>query len=197
MRGQKYADNDVPSSVPAAEELKAALFPMTCRPITTSQSVTQLFSLPGVFLFLGSVLCAVASGSPEPHAFPPSRYDIMIASSPFALATRAAEPGPDAPNPFADLVVATLAQINDPVTGTHDIVSVRSRADQSAFFTLEGNKPNRDGFEIARIEWSDRVGETKVVIKKGAQIGTLEFDKSGIVAPPARQKAPLPVRRGR
>jgi hypothetical protein len=120
----------------------------------------------------------------------------MIASSPFALATRAAGPAPDAPNPFADLVVATLAQINDPVTGARDIVTIRSRADQSTF-TLEGNEPNHDGFQIARIDWSDRVGETKVVIKKGAQIGTLEFDKSGIVAPPARQKAPLPVRRGR
>jgi len=169
---------------------------MTCRPITTSQKVTQRFSLPGVFLFLGSVLCAAASGSPEPHAFPPSRYDIMIASSPFALATRAAEPGPDAPNPFADLVVATLAQINDPVTGTRDIVTVRSRADQSTFFTLEGNEPNRDGFEITRIEWSDRVGETKVVIKKGTQTGTLEFDKSGIVTLPARQKVSPGVRSG-
>ena len=53
-----------------------------------------------------------------------------------------------------------------------------------------------DGFAIASIEWSDKVGETKVTISKDGQFCTLTFNQAEISKPVPKQPgaaAPAPV----
>jgi hypothetical protein len=125
-----------------------------------------------------------------PQPLPSSRYDKMIDASPFALATKAEAPVDKGPGPFVHLNVATIAQFKDPDGKTRDVVTFKSRADQSTF-TLEGNEPNKEGYQIAGIEWSDRVGKTKVTLKKGTEFGTVEFDQANVTGPaqPANPQA--------
>jgi hypothetical protein len=125
-----------------------------------------------------------------PASLPSSRYDKLIEASPFALATKTEAPVEKGPGPFVHLFVATIAQFKDADGKTRDMVTFKSRADQSTF-TLEGNEPNKEGYQIAGIEWSDRVGETKVTLKKGTEFGTVEFDKANVTGPaqPANPQA--------
>jgi hypothetical protein len=142
-------------------------------------------------LFLAIVACAACGYAAQdilPAALPSARYDKMIEASPFALATKTEAPVDKGPGPFVHLTVATIAQLKDPDGKTRDIVTFKSRADSSTF-TLEGNEPNKEGFQIAGIEWSDRVGETKVTLKKGTEFGTVEFDKANVTGP-AQQANP-------
>ena len=126
--------------------------------------------------------CAFAVQDALPTPLPSGRYDKMIEASPFALATKTEAPPEKGPGPFVHLHVANIAQFKDPDGKTRDIVTIKSRADQTTF-TLEGNEPNKEGFQIAGIEWSDRVGETKVTLKKGTEFGTIEFDKANVTGP--------------
>jgi hypothetical protein len=153
-------------------------------PVRATANVSFLCALFACFCARATV--AVSADNVELRTFPASRYAPLIAASPFALDTRAIAPPVDEPNPFADFVIVTLAQIHDPATGTHDIVTIRSRKEPPTFWTLEGKTPNCEGIQVTRIDWSERVGETKVVIKKGAQMGTVEFDKAAMhpTAPP-------------
>jgi hypothetical protein len=107
----------------------------------------------------------VSADNVELRAFPASRYAPLIAASPFALDTRAIAPPVDEPNPFADFVIVTLAQIHDPATGTHDIVTIRSRKEPPTFWTLEGKTPIAKGFKsrgsIGPSVWAKRKWSSK------------------------------------
>ena len=133
---------------------------------------------------------AVAAQSILPEALPAGRYEKLIESSPFALAT-AAEPVKEAgPGPFAHLYVAAVAQLKDATGKVEDVVTIKSRSDQTSF-TLAGTEA-KDGFQIATIEWSDRVAATKVTLKKGSEFGTIEFDQANAKGPPQPPPGPSP-----
>jgi hypothetical protein len=142
--------------------------------------------MKSVALVSATIACTTSAFAVQevlPQPLPSARYDKMIEASPFALATKTEAPVEKGPGPFVHLTVATIAQLKDPDGKTRDIVTFKSRADSSTF-TLEGNEPNKEGFQIAGIEWSDRVGETKVTLKKGTEFGTVEFDKANVTGPP-------------
>jgi hypothetical protein len=156
-------------------------------------SPPRLFSVMNAIpLFLAGALLAepaFAAHTVLPEPLPASRYEKMIESSPFALATATAAPAEKGPGPFANLFVSAIAQLKDADGKVQDVVTIKSRGDQSTF-TLVGNDANKDGMQLASIEWSDKVGATKVTLKKGTEFGTVEFDQANLQGP--SQPAPVP-----
>jgi len=110
------------------------------------------------------------------------RYQSMVQRSPFAVATAVAPPVAG-PSFGKDLYVANAAKSPD-----GDMVTIASTTDKD-FKKYLGTKAPMDGYSIARIAWSDKVGETKVTIAKDGQEVTLGFNQM-IVAQPLPNQAP-------
>jgi hypothetical protein len=111
----------------------------------------------------------VADDVPKPYTF--ARYQAMMDRSPFAVATAVAAPAAT-PNFAKDLYVANAAHSKD-----GDFVTVASSADKNFKKYLSTNAPE-DGYTITNIEWSDKVGATKVTISKDGQTATLTFNEA-------------------
>ncbi|MDP9253575.1 MAG: hypothetical protein M3O66_01330, partial [Verrucomicrobiota bacterium] len=128
--------------------------------------LAMLASLGSVFLS-GNVFAA----DDLPKALNFSRYASMLNHSPFAVATAVA--GPAATPDFAkDLFIANAAHSPE-----GDLVTLASSTDNN-FKKYLTSKDGVDGYSIANIEWSDRVGETKVTISKDGQFATLSFNQA-------------------
>jgi hypothetical protein len=106
-----------------------------------------------------------------PKAFEFARYQAMLDNSPFAIATAVAAPAPT-PNFAKDLYVANAAHSKD-----GDLVTIASNADKNFKKYLKTDAPE-DGYSITGIEWSDKVGATKVTISKDGQTATLTFNEA-------------------
>src|ERR1700719_1135745 len=106
-----------------------------------------------------------------PKAFTFARYQAMMDRSPFAVATAVAAPSAT-PNFAKDLYVANAAHSKD-----GDLVTIASSADKNFKKYLTTNAAE-DGYSIANIEWSDKVGATKVTIAKDGQTATLTFNEA-------------------
>ena len=111
----------------------------------------------------------LADDVPKPFEF--ARYQQMLDRSPFAIATAAAVPAPT-PNFAKDLYVANAARSKD-----GDLVTIASSADKNFKKYLKSNEP-QDGYSITNIEWSEKVGATKVTIAKDGQTATLTFNEA-------------------
>lgn len=110
-------------------------------------------------------------GDDLPKAFTLARYQAMMDRSPFAVATAVALPSAT-PNFAKDLYVANAAHSKD-----GDFVTIASSADKNFKKYLSTNQPE-DGYVISKVEWSDKVGETKVTITKDGQVATLAFNEA-------------------
>jgi hypothetical protein len=106
---------------------------------------------------------------PKPFTF--ARYQAMLDRSPFAVATAVAAPSAT-PNFAKDLYVANAAHSKD-----GDFVTIASSADKNFKKYLTTNAAE-DGYSITNIEWSDKVGATKVTIAKDGQTATLAFNEA-------------------
>jgi hypothetical protein len=106
---------------------------------------------------------------PAPYTF--ARYQAMLDRSPFAVATAVAAPAAT-PNFAKDLYIANAAHSKD-----GDFVTIASSADKNFKKYLSGNTPD-DGYSITNVEWSDKVGATKVTIAKDGQTATLTFNEA-------------------
>ena len=95
----------------------------------------------------------------------------MVDQSPFAIATAAALPEAT-PNFAKDLYVANAAHSPE-----GDLVTIASTSDQNFKKYLTTKEPV-DGYGIANIEWSERVGATKVTISKDGNFATLTFNET-------------------
>jgi hypothetical protein len=122
-------------------------------------------------------LCVLAGpfcGSAE-DVLPPQygfdRYAGMVDHSPFAIATAVAAPAAT-PDFAKDLYVANAARSPE-----GDMVTIASTSDRNfkKYLTTKGPV---DGYSIANIEWSDRVGETKVTISKDGNFATITFNQA-------------------
>ena len=100
-----------------------------------------------------------------------SRYEPMLKHSPFAVATAGA-PVAGTPDFAKDLYVANAGH-----SETGDFVTIASTTDRDfkEYLTTSGMV---DGYTIPNIQWSDRVGETKVTIAKSGQYATLSFNEA-------------------
>ena len=122
-----------------------------------------------LLLLLGLPLrMVVADDLPKPFSF--ARYQAMMDRSPFAVATAVAPAA--APNFAKDLYVANAARSKE-----GDLVTIASSTDKNFKKYLTTNTPV-DGFSISNIEWSDKVGATKVTIAKDGQFATLGFNEA-------------------
>ena len=142
----------------------------------------------------GTLLCLTSSGLakddlPTTQKF--ARYEPMVKRSPFAIATAGA-PIPSAPDFAKDLYVANAAHSPD-----GDFVTIASTTDKNLKEYLNTKETVR-GYSISSIQWSDKVGETKVTITKDGQFATLTFNEALLSqaiqnpAPTAAQPPPPP-----
>jgi hypothetical protein len=144
------------------------------------------FTLLAIFALLGAIHSEAADVLPSRFNF--DRYSTMEKQSPFAIATAVALPAAT-PNFAKDLYVANAA-----ASPEGDLVTIASTSDQNFKKYLTTKEPV-DGYSIANIEWSDRVGATKVTISKDGNFATLTFNEAllsqrGPNRPP--QMRPLP-----
>ena len=124
--------------------------------------------------FLGVTRALAADDLPKPMSF--ARYNPMIDHSPFAVATKVA-PVAAAPDFAKDLFIANAAKSPD-----GDLVTLQSSSDRN-FKEYLTTKAAVHGFSISNIEWSDRVGATKVTIAKNGQFATLSFNEALVKEP--------------
>src|SRR5207247_5306003 len=120
-----------------------------------------------------------------PPRFNFDRYSAMLDRSPFAVATAVALPSATAD--FAkDLYVANAARSPE-----SDMVTIASSSDQNFKKYLSTRQPV-DGYSIASIEWSDRVGATKVTISKDGKFASITFNEA-LLSQPAPNAPPVPA----
>src|ERR671930_506529 len=99
------------------------------------------------------------------------RYSKMVDQSPFAIATAVAAPAAT-PDFAKDLYVANAARSPE-----GDMVTLASSSDHN-FKKYLTTKAPVDGYSIANIEWSERVGATKVTISKDGNFATITFNQA-------------------
>src|SRR5438270_8672773 len=135
-------------------------------------------------LAIAPVSLLLADDLPKPFGF--ERYQGMMDRSPFAVATAGAAPSAT-PNFAKDLYVANAAHSKD-----GDLVTIASSADKNFKKYLTTNAAE-DGYTITNIEWSDKVGATKVTIAKDGQTATLTFNEALLKQTIAGQAPQMPV----
>src|SRR6058998_3374733 len=126
-------------------------------------------TLASILVLLGATYSEAADVLPQQYNF--DRYSKMVDQSPFAVAT--AEAAPAATPDFAkDLYIANAARSQD-----GDMVTIASMSDHNFKKYLTTKEPV-DGYSVANIEWSDKVGATKVTISKDGNFATLTFNQA-------------------
>jgi len=147
-------------------------------------------ALMSVFALLGAITGRGDEVLPPRFNF--DRYSAMVDHSPFAIATAVALPAAT-PDFAKDRYVANAARSPE-----GDMVTVASSSDQNFKKYLTTREPV-DGYSIASIEWSDRVGATKVTISNEGKFATLTFNQALLSqraspnAPPAPGQMPQTV----
>src|SRR6516164_263152 len=106
-----------------------------------------------------------------PAQFNFGRYSKMVDHSPFAVATEVAAPAAT-PDFAKDLYIANAARSPE-----GDMVTLASTSDHNFKKYLTTREPV-DGYSIANIEWSDKVGATKVTISKDGNFATITFNQA-------------------
>jgi hypothetical protein len=119
---------------------------------------------------LFGVICVQAEDV-LPPLFTYDRYSKMVDNSPFAIASAVAAPAAT-PDFAKDLFVANAARSSE-----GDLVTIASTSDHNfkKYLTTKGSV---DGYSIANIEWSERVGATKVTISKDGNFATITFNQA-------------------
>jgi hypothetical protein len=111
-----------------------------------------------------------------PPQFNFDRYSKMVDHSPFAIATAMAAPAAT-PDFAKDLYIANAARSPD-----GDMVTLASTSDHN-FKKYLTTREAVDGYSIANIEWSDKVGATKVTISKDGNFATITFNQALLSQP--------------
>ena len=142
-----------------------------------------LFMLISIFAVPGAITGRADDVLPPRFNF--NRYSAMVDHSPFAIATAVALPSATAD--FAkDLYVANAARSPE-----GDMVTIASSSDQNFKKYLSTKQPV-DGYGIASIEWSERVGATKVTISKDGKFASITFNEA-LLSQPAPNAPPVPA----
>ena len=150
-----------------------------------------------ILVLLGATYIDAENVLPPQYNF--DRYTKMLDQSPFAVATAVAAPAAT-PDFAKDLYIANAAR-----SQAGDMVTIASTSDHNFKKYLTTKEPV-DGYSIANIEWSEKVGGTKVTISKDGNFATLTFNQAllsqspgggagarGLVAPAAPVPNPAGV----
>src|SRR5438876_2877840 len=122
-----------------------------------------------ILVLLGATYSEAADVLPQQHDF--DRYSKMVDQSPFAIATAVAAPAAT-PDFAKDLYIANAARSQD-----GDLVTIASTGNHNFKKYLTTKEPV-DGYSISSIEWSDKVGQTKVTISKDGNFATLTLHQA-------------------
>jgi hypothetical protein len=129
-----------------------------------------------VISFLSILMLSLSGGAHAADVVPKrtefGRYQAMLDHSPFAVATAAALPAAT-PNFAKDLYIANAARSPE-----GDLVTLASASDRNFKEYLSTRQPNEHGYGIANIEWSEKVGQTKVTISKDGQFASISFNQA-------------------
>jgi hypothetical protein len=125
--------------------------------------------IASMLVLLGATYSQAEDVLPPQYDF--DRYSKMMDQSPFAVATAVAAPAAT-PDFAKDLYIANAARSQD-----SDMVTIASTSDHNFKKYLTTREPV-DGYGIANIEWSDKVGGTKVTISKDGNFATLTFNQA-------------------
>ena len=126
-------------------------------------------TLVTIIAIAGAIYSRAEDVLPPQYNF--DRYSKMMDQSPFAIASAVAAPAAT-PDFAKDLYIANAARSQD-----GDLVTLASTADHNFKKYLSTKEP-MDGYSIASIEWSDKVGQTKVTINKDGNFATLTFNQA-------------------
>jgi hypothetical protein len=134
----------------------------------------------------------VRAGDVVPKRTEFARYQAMLDHSPFAVATAEALP-PTTASFAKDLYIANAARSPE-----GDMVTLASASDKNFKEYLTTREPNPHGYGIANIEWSDRIGATKVTISKDGQFASISFNQALLSVTPGAASstgftAPQPI----
>lgn len=137
-----------------------------------SNDMSKLVKYPLALIFILALL-GIHTQAEEvlPQQFNFDRYSKMVDHSPFAVATEVAAPAAT-PDFAKDLYIANAARSPD-----GDIVTLASTSDHN-FKKYLTTKESVDGYTIANVEWSDKVGATRVTISKDGNFATLTFNQA-------------------
>lgn len=125
---------------------------------------------------------ALAAENVVPTAFPADRYAPIVEKSPFALATPLAPPPPPPSASFAANWFLT-AVAKDPEG--RDFVTIKAQ-DGSVHFSLGSGETDASGVSLASVDWSETMGKSTAIIKKGVETAKLIFSQTEMTpAPPA------------
>jgi len=122
-----------------------------------------------MLVLLGATYSQAEDVLPPQYDF--DRYSKMMDQSPFAVATAVAAPAAT-PDFAKDLYIANAARSQE-----SDMVTIASTSDHNFKKYLTTREPV-DGYGISNIEWSDKVGGTKVTISKDGNFATLTFNQA-------------------
>jgi len=142
-----------------------------------------LFMLMSIYAVAGAITGRADDVLPPRFNF--NRYSAMVDHSPFAIATAVALPSAT-PDFARDLYVANAARSPE-----GDMITIASSSDQNFKKYLSTKQP-LDGYSIASIEWSDRVGATKVTISKDGKFASITFNEA-LLSQPAPNAPPVPA----
>jgi len=154
---------------------------------TLAQYCMETAKLPigsGIAAFGLSIALAVcALGDPAlegvPAAHEKARYEALRAHSPFSLATApASTPAPPA-SFAANWYVSGIGRIGDA-----DFVTIKSRDLSAAFSLFAGESKNAGEVALVSVNWSDVVGKSTVILRKGTETAKLEFNEAELHAAP-------------
>jgi hypothetical protein len=144
------------------------------------------FKRAALLLLLGFPLRPVlAEDLPKPYSF--ARYQSMMDRSPFAVATAVVPVA--APSFAKDLYVANALRSKE----EGDLVTIASTTDKNFKKYLKSSGAV-EGYTITGIEWSDKVGATKVTIAKDGQTATIGFNEALLRSPTAGGQNPAAMK---
>lgn len=147
-----------------------------------------LVLLCGTVLVLPVVLRG-EDDSTIPHAWPITRYEQLKGQVPFALATPVEPKVVDKAGFAANWYISGIAHLDG-----ENFVTIKAR-DLSTEFSLYGQEAV-NGVSLASIEWSEKIGKSIVIIKRGSETARLEFNEAEATGPakvtsePPGQKGP-------
>ncbi len=144
--------------------------------------MTRSLMLISILALVGAIAGQAEDAIPPRFNF--DRYSAMLDRSPFAVATAVALPSAT-PDFAKDLYVANAARSPE-----GDMVTIASSSDQGFKKYLSTRQPV-DGYSIASIEWSERVGATKVTISKDGNFATISFNEA-LLSQPLTNAPPAP-----
>ena len=142
----------------------------------------KAISYLSIFVVIAGII-SLRADNDLPNQLNFDRYKGMLDHSPFAVASAVVAPAAT-PSACKDLYIANAARSPD-----GDMVTIASTADKELKKYLTTKNPV-DGYAIANIEWSDKIGETKVTISKDGQFCTLTFNQAVLAQPLPKGPAP-------